>query len=499
MTGFWLLAALYACMWAIMLAPGAVVLLARHPRPRLPEDDPVDDAWVRVLRRELLTRVHGAVQPNEVPFLDRMPRRARAEGRAVLRVAGSLTIPDGAVVEASLIVHGDLRCGAGARLLGPSWVRGRARLGPRARATTLVVDGECRLDEGASVTGGVASGGSVRVDRRAQVSGPVLSRRQVVLRPGAVVGSALAPVVRCASEPGQEELVPLSEAQPLKEPVWTPRLDAALTELWPGGRLAELVEALAERTGELRRGSHVLARARQLGLFDRGIPRPPAVLGRRPRWVLEPETVRVGADLRVPPGVVVSYALAVEGSLEVFQDAELERPVRAGRGILLHARAHCFAQVASDGLIVVEEGAAVLGPADSSTHILLFANARVGTPGSGGAHARGAIGLEPGARVIGGAISGLGVRGEELRSYEQRVEQIEKLPDAKDIRRPAAPPEAAKGKGKPRRRRRRRGHRPAAGQPVSAEQPVVHDLSPDQPVVQDLAPERSPAPDPADI
>ena len=465
-SGFWLLAALYAAMWGVLLAPGAVVLLSRRSDRAVPSDDPVDEAWVPRLRRELEARApEDKVRAADVGFSDPPSRRRVSRVPAtVLRVRGNLIVPDGAAVDACLIVEGDLRCESGAHVTGPAWVRGNVWVGARARVHSLIVDKECALGPDSVVSGGVASVGAVRLDPGAEVTGPVLSRSEIVLRPNTQVASALAPVVRCELDPDQVELVPVSDARPLEPQRWTSRLDDALTDLWPTGRLAELVEALAERTGQVVRGVHVMDRARELGLYERGVPRPPAVLGRRPRWILEPQTVRVGADLRVPPGVIVSYALAVEGSLEVYQDGQLERPVRSGRGILLHARAVCYAQAVSDGLIVLEEGAAVLGPLDTSTHVLLFANASVGVPGFGGAHARGAIGLEPGARILGGAVAGVGVRGEPLRPQAQRVEQVERLPDVKDIRRPSASGQGSKKK------RRGRKRKPA---PEAPEQPQV--------------------------
>jgi hypothetical protein len=428
MRGFAILGGAYLLLWGLLLAPGAFVMARGRTRGvPIPADDPSGVAWIRRVQRAMLARAGtGEVAASEVPFQQPVTRR---RGRtpvatAVLRVRGALTVPEGAEVPVGLIVSGDFVCEPGARLTGPVWSRGSVVLGERTWAAEAVIaEGDLFCDPGAHVQGGVAAIGAVELGEGAVVDGPATAREEIVLGPRTRVGAALAPLVRAAPVADPDlEVAPPSAAEPLEEVAWDDELDAALRELWPEGRLAEIVEALYERTGVAIRGVHLFRRARELGLYAKGLPRRPSVLGRKPAWVVSPEVVRVGADLRIPAGGTVSYTLLVEGALEVFQDAQIEAPARSGRGLLLRTGAVVYGQVASDGLIVCEEGTAILGPVDSSTHILLFANARIGTPGFGGAHAVGAIGLEPGAEILGGAVAGLGVRGEALRPEPERAE-----------------------------------------------------------------------------
>ncbi|HVE92164.1 MAG TPA: hypothetical protein VNE62_07675 [Actinomycetota bacterium] len=470
MNGFWVIAAIYAGLWMLLLAPGAFLIFSRERAVPLPESDPLDERWVRTLRRQLLSAAPESAIPAADLRLRERPRKPRGAGeesvKKALRLKGRCTVQARSAVGEALVVEGPLRCEAGSVLLAPVWVRGDAVLDEEVVASSMIVDGSLSLGKGTRIEGRVAAGGAVRLAEGAQVTGPVFSKLEVELSEGSRVAAALAPVVSGAPAPDAPEVLPPSEASPLERPHWTPELDRALEESWSADqRLAQIIDSVREATGVLLRGVHVLERARELGLFARGIPRRPAVLARRPAWVLEPETIRVGADLRVPPGVVVSYTLALEGSLEVFQDAVLEAPVRSGRGILLHARSAVYGQAVSDGLIVLEEGTAVLGPLDSSTHILLFCGARAGVPGFGGANARGAIGLEPGARIMGGAVGGLGVRGEPARPEAERRKTVDALPGTEEL--------AAMARGKRRRRMRgalRRRKKPSRPPMVPAQQ-----------------------------
>lgn len=460
MRAFITLFALYAGLWAVLLLPGGWVLFRREGSRALPDDDVSDTAWVRRLEHEMLARAEPEpIAPDQVPLAEiasgrrrRAATRPRA-GLPVLCVAGHLLVPSGTVLEAGVIVDGDLDCEPGAHLAGPVWCRGTVRVDQRCVADfSVVAEGDLWLGQGVKVSGGVAAVGEVWLDPDAVVEGPATSKSVIVLSAGARAASALAPLVRAVPvAAGELDVTPPSEAVPLVEPDWTEEMDEALAALWPQGRLAELVEAFADATGVVVRGVHLVRRAREVGLLPRGIPARPAVLGRKPAWVLGPERIRVGADLRVPPGGTVSYDLIVEGALEVFQEAEIEGSVHSGRGLLLRSASVVYGAAVSDGMIVCEEGSAVLGPVDSSTHVMLFANVRVGLPGFGGVHSLGLVALEPGAEVVGGVVAGLAVRGEPLRTQAP-------------VERPAEPePDESEGPGEPQTRRRRVRRHPDTG------------------------------------
>ena len=425
MTGFLALAAAYLAAWVLLLAPATYVMLRPRRHLVIPDDRPSAEWRIGVAMRDLVARA----MPAERIEVVEPPRRGRApaaSGHAV-RIDGHVTIPEDAIVATGLVVDGNLTCGPGSRILGPVRASGRVL-----------------LREGARIDGPVAADGAVRVDPEARIERPVASRRRIVLAPGGWVLTALAPVV--AGVPlHDEDVEPVPEHRPIGPPDWTPELDSALDELWPARPLHAIVEEFAGSTGVDVRGVELLRRARALGLNDRGIPSRPRFLGRRPVWVLTPEAIRVGADLRIAPAERISYSLVVEGALEVFHDAELEAGVRSGRGMLLHPGVVVHGPAVSDGLIVCEDGAAVWGPIDSSTHVVLFANSRAGLAGSGGVSALGAIGLEPGAEITGGAVAGLGVRGEPLRPGRVR-ERARRRPEPTIVQ-PRAP----------RRRRRRSG------------------------------------------
>lgn len=433
MKGFLLLGGLYAAAWAALLVSGAFVTFGRARGLPLPSDDVSDTAWIQHVQTRLLARVGDAVvDPGQVPFEAAVSRRRASLSDDAIRVTGDVVVPEAAQVPVGMLVDGDVICGAGSVLSGAVWAAGSIRTAEDVRALGHVVAANTlTLGPRTHVEGGAAAAGDVVLESGAVVDGAATSLTVIELHEGSRVASALAPVVRGAPIDPALEVEPRLEAEPLRDVEWTPELDDALRSLWPQGRLAEIVHALHERTGVVVRGVFLMRRARDLGLFEQGLPKRPAVLGRKPAWVVTPETVRVGADLRVPPGGTVSYALAVEGALEVFQNAELEASARSGRGMLLRSGSVLYGAAASDGLIVCEEGTAILGPVDSSTHILLFANARAGVPGFGGAHALGAIGLEPGAEIVGGAVAGHGVRGEALRPEPERAEASKAVPKVK--------------------------------------------------------------------
>ncbi len=467
MRGFWALAGVYAALWAAVLLPGLYALLRRTGTVPLPDDDPSPARWIARVRRELVRRAGEApVPPQAVPTHLPEGRRRLKPSEEAVRVRGTLLVPEDTVVTVGLIVSGDLRLGPRSRLLAPVWVSGRVLLGEGSSAALVVAERALRLRPEARIEGNAASRGVISLEDGARIEGTAVARKGIQLAPNTLVGAGIAPVVRGGTVPEDVEAEPVPAFRGIRAPEWTPDMDEALRELWPGGRLSELVDGFADRTGHLVRGVHLLRRARDLRLYPLGIPRRPGFLGRRPAWVLTPEIVRVGADLRIPPGEHVGYSLVVEGALEVLREAEMEAPVRTGRGLLLHPGAVVHGAAVSDGLVVCEEGAAIWGPVDSSMHVLLFANSRMGRRGAGGVNARGAIGIEPGAEILGGAVAGLGVRGEGMRPEPLRAERA-----GEDEAEGDNGEQAPRRLGKRRRRRRARmaAERASETEPAEAE------------------------------
>jgi predicted acyltransferase (DUF342 family) len=99
-----------------------------------------------------------------------------------LRITGDLSIPDGALVESSLVVTGVLRVGAGARVVGS------------IKAHRSIV-----IAERAVVTGSVISRGNVRTAPGCRIGGPLVAERVASLGTGTIVGDVGRPATVAAS------------------------------------------------------------------------------------------------------------------------------------------------------------------------------------------------------------------------------------------------------------------------------------------------------------
>ncbi len=148
---------------AIELGPG--VRFARLRAPRIasrgaPETDPIPPAVAD----------EPPTLPTLTPFV---PAGATRLGDGYLRVDGSLVVPPRSLVEANLIVRGDLRLEAGSRVQGAVKAHGSVTVG-----RDVVVDGavvaqrEVHVDAGAQLLGVVIAEGAVALAARVQVGRP---------------------------------------------------------------------------------------------------------------------------------------------------------------------------------------------------------------------------------------------------------------------------------------------------------------------------------------
>lgn len=105
------------------------------------------------------------------------------------RLAQDLEIPPRSLCRPALVVHGNLLVGAGCRLCGAAKSRGRLVVGPQSRCDAALV----AID-------------TVEIGRQAQIAGPIISEKGILLRRGSCVGSADAPTTISAPriwiEPG---------------------------------------------------------------------------------------------------------------------------------------------------------------------------------------------------------------------------------------------------------------------------------------------------------
>jgi hypothetical protein len=131
------------------------------------------------------------------PFV--MPDHARRIGDHY-RIEGDLEIPEGMLVDSSLVVGGTLRLGAGASVEGSIKAHRDVELGDRARVNgSVVARRRVMMGSAAWIAGPVIAEGRIRVGQGAVVGGPdlpaTLSAPEVELLAGATVyGQISAPV-----------------------------------------------------------------------------------------------------------------------------------------------------------------------------------------------------------------------------------------------------------------------------------------------------------------
>ena len=115
-------------------------------------------------------------------------------GRA--RVRGDLSIPEGSVVTANLVVSGDLKVGKDARIQGAIKVHGSAKLKAGVLVTgSLIVLGDCVIGPGCRVRGPVLVEHELRVGDRSQLGDAVapstVRARRIDLSTGCTVHGLL--------------------------------------------------------------------------------------------------------------------------------------------------------------------------------------------------------------------------------------------------------------------------------------------------------------------
>ncbi|MDQ0140857.1 polymer-forming cytoskeletal protein [Cupriavidus necator] len=108
--------------------------------------------------------------PRAGPLSAKLVPGAGRDGRWL--VAHDFTFPPNRLYHGDLVVHGDLRIGAGAHIAG-----------------SVKASGNIRLGAGAGVDGALIAGAAISVERGCAVGGPVAAEGEVQLAPGSVIGA----------------------------------------------------------------------------------------------------------------------------------------------------------------------------------------------------------------------------------------------------------------------------------------------------------------------
>lgn len=137
------------------------------------------------------------------------------KGRERIRVSGSWQLPPQSKASEILIVQGSLACGAGCTFESEIYVKEDARIGAGSSLQSIAVDGGLILGDRSRISRWIDARGAMVIGYGSVAGVRATSGTAIRLRPGAQVGSAVAPII--SSGQADPESAPQHENPPTPE------------------------------------------------------------------------------------------------------------------------------------------------------------------------------------------------------------------------------------------------------------------------------------------